>query len=106
MMSKNDKEERRRSRRVATSIYGRLVYPGVDTECFIKQMSATGALIATTPMPALHVPVALDVPGIGFASGTSVRYSGGLLCIRLHPTMSHEQFMADRLNDPTRRVLH
>lgn len=105
-MDETGKAERRRNHRVATSIYGRLVYPGVDTECFIKQMSATGALIEATPMPALHVPVALDVPGIGFALGTSVRYSGGLLCVRLHPTMSHEQFMADRLNDPGRRIHH
>ncbi len=105
-MDKRFDNERRRNRRVATSIYGRLVYPGVDTECFIKQMSATGVLVEATPLPALHVPVALSVPGIGFAHGTSIRYSGGLLCIRLHPTMSHEQFMADRLADPTRRVQH
>jgi|GEM_PF-2789631 len=103
-MSEQAKTERRRRTRVATAISGRVVFAGVDVECFVKQMSATGALIEADPLPSLNQPVALDVPGIGFARGTSVRYSGDSVCIRLHPDMCHEQFMSDRLDNPKRRV--
>jgi hypothetical protein len=103
-MNEQVKIDRRRRVRVATAISGRLVYAGVDVECFIKQMSATSALVEVTPLPALDQPIALDVPGIGFSRGTSVRYMGESVCIHLHPDMPHEQFMSDRLDDPKRRV--
>lgn len=103
-MSEPVKIERRRRARVATAISGRVVFAGVDVECFIKQMSATSALIDSTPLPALNQPIALDVPGIGFARGTSIRYAGDSVCIRLEPDMCHEQFMSDRLDNPKRRV--
>ncbi len=93
------KNERRRRRRIATAISGRIVYPGVDAECWINQMSATSALVDVLPLPALNVPVALDVPGIGFARGITVRHSNDHVCIRLDPSLKQEQLMEDRLQD-------
>lgn len=96
--------ERRRRPRVATDIAGRIVFSGVDVECHIRQMSATGALVEAQPLPALHVPLALDVPGIGFAQGEAVRYVGDYVCIRLAPSLRLEQLMSDRLLEEGRRT--
>lgn len=62
-------------------------------------MSATSALIEVVPLPALNTPVALDVPGIGFSRGTTVRHTGRYVCIRLDPSLRKEQAMNDRLAD-------
>lgn len=96
--------DRRRRKRVATEISGRIVYPGVDAECIIRQMSATGALVEVEPLPLLDVPCALDVPGIGVAQGWAIRYVRNLVCIRLDPSLWREQSMSDRLEDPARRI--
>ncbi|MEQ9518777.1 MAG: hypothetical protein RLN89_04980 [Parvibaculum sp.] len=96
--------DRRRRPRVATNIYGRIVYAGVDVECHIRQMSASGALVEVLPLPALCVPLALDVPGIGFARGEAVRYVGDYVCIRLAPSLRLEQIMSDRLAEEHRRT--
>tara|TARA_R110002096_G_scaffold192255_5_gene373830 strand:- start:1023 stop:1355 length:333 start_codon:yes stop_codon:yes gene_type:complete len=93
------KIDRRRRRRVAAGISGRIVYPGVDAECWINQISATSALVEVVPLPALETPVALDVPGIGFSRGITVRHTGRYVCIRLDPSLRKEQEMDDRLCD-------
>ncbi len=94
--------ERRRRPRVATDIAGRIVFSGVGAECHIRQMSATGALVEALPLPALKVPLALDIPGIGFARGEAVRYVGVYVCIRLAPSLRLEQIMSDRLQETHR----
>jgi hypothetical protein len=91
------KPDRRRRRRIATAISGRIVFPGVDAECWVNQMSATSALVEVLPLPALNTPVALDVPGIGFSRGVTVRHTGSHVCIRLDPSLRQEQTMDDRL---------
>ena len=93
------KPDRRRRKRIATAISGRIVYPGVDAECWVNQMSATSALVEVLPLPALNTPVALDVPGIGFSRGVTVRHTGSHVCIRLEPSLRKEQAMEDRLTD-------
>ncbi|WOF74423.1 hypothetical protein QMT40_002075 [Parvibaculaceae bacterium PLY_AMNH_Bact1] len=93
------KIERRRRPRVATAISGRIVYPGVDAECWINQMSATSALVEVVPLPAVNTPVAVDVPGIGFSRGITARHTGRYVCIRLEPSLRKEQAMDDRLSD-------
>lgn len=104
-VDKQVKIERRRRRRVATAISGRIVFPGVDAECWINQMSATSALVEVIPLPALNTPVALDVPGIGFSRGVTVRHTGRHVCIRLEPSLRKEQAMDDRLSDlPSKRA--
>ncbi len=65
-------------------------------------MSATSALVEVLPLPALNTPVALDVPGIGFSRGTTVRHTGRHVCIRLEPSLRKEQMMEDRLIDLAR----
>ncbi len=62
-------------------------------------MSATSALVEVVPLPALNTPVALDVPGIGFSRGVTVRHTGRQVCIRLDPSLRMEQTMDDRLDD-------
>ncbi len=62
-------------------------------------MSATSALVEVVPLPALQTPVALDVPGIGFSRGITVRHTGRHVCIRLGPSLRKEQAMDDRLSD-------
>ncbi len=93
------KPDRRRRKRIATAISGRIVYPGVDAECWVNQMSATSALVEVLPLPALDTPVALDVPGIGFSRGITVRHTGSHVCIRLTPSLRKEQAMDDRLSE-------
>ncbi|AWZ01094.1 hypothetical protein RHODOSMS8_01558 [Rhodobiaceae bacterium] len=98
-MTTKVKIDRRRRRRIATAISGRIVYPGIDAECWINQMSATSALVEVVPLPALETPVALDVPGIGFSRGITVRHTGQHVCVRLDPSLRKEQAMDDRLSD-------
>ncbi len=66
--------ERRRFRRIATRIEGRIVFAGVDAECLVHEMSATGAIVEVMPLPAIGTEVALDVPGVGFSRGTAKRH--------------------------------
>ncbi len=62
-------------------------------------MSATSALVEVIPLPALNTPVALDVPGVGFSRGVTIRHTGRHVCIRLEPSLEREQIMDDRLSD-------
>jgi hypothetical protein len=88
--------ERRRFRRIATRIEGRIVYAGVDAECLVHEMSATGAIVEVTPLPAIGTDVALDVPGVGFARGTAMRHEPhGRVSIDLETSPARR----DRLND-------
>jgi hypothetical protein len=87
--------ERRRFRRIATRIEGRIVFAGVDAECLIHEMSATGALIEVSPLPALGTEIALDVPGVGFARGRAMRHEGELVSLDLDTSRERH----DRLND-------
>lgn len=90
--------ERRRFRRIATRIEGRIVYAGVDAECLIHEMSATGAIVEVTPLPALGTEVALDVPGVGFARGRTTRHpAAGLVSIDLAVPPARHDRLTDRL---------
>lgn len=87
--------ERRRFRRIAMCSEGRIVFAGVDTECLIHEMSATGAIVEASPLPAIGADVALDVPGVGFARGRAMRHDGATVSIDLQTTPERR----DRLND-------
>lgn len=89
---------RRGFQRIGLRVEGRLVFAGVDTECLVHEMSAAGAIIETLSPPALNIDVALDVPGIGFARGHSVRYlEDNLVCLALNTTQAMQARFADRL---------
>ena len=87
--------ERRRFRRIATRIEGRIVFAGIDTECLIHEMSATGAIVESSPLPAIGADVALEVPGVGFARGRAMRHAGAIVSIDLETPPGRR----DRLND-------
>ena len=90
--------ERRRFRRIATRIEGRIVYAGVDAECLIHEMSATGALVEVTPLPAIGAEVALDVPSVGFARGRAMRHdAANRVSIDLETPPSRHDRLTDRL---------
>ncbi|MBA4211382.1 MAG: hypothetical protein C0454_17805 [Parvibaculum sp.] len=89
--------ERRRARRIAARIEGRIVFAGVDAECLIHEMSATGALVEVTPLPALGADVALEVPGVGFARGRAMRHDGVTVSIDLDTPPARRDRMNDRL---------
>ncbi|MDO8289054.1 MAG: PilZ domain-containing protein [Parvibaculum sp.] len=95
--SQNDASNRRVFRRIATRIEGRIVFAGVDTDCIIHEMSATGALVECQPLPAAHEPVALDVPHVGFALGRVLRHEDELACIELTTTPAKRNKLADKL---------
>lgn len=104
-------EERRRFRRIATRIEGRIVFAGVDAECLIHEMSATGAVVEVSPLPALGAEVALDVPGVGFARGLATRHpAADLVSIDLAVPPARHDRLTDRLilaafrNPPLRNV--
>lgn len=91
-------EERRRFRRIATRIEGRIVFAGVDAECLIHEMSATGAMVEVSPLPALGAEVALDVPGVGFARGRATRHpADDLVSIDLDVPPARHDRLTDRL---------
>lgn len=87
--------ERRRFRRIAARIEGRIVFAGVDAECLIHEMSATGAIVEASPLPAIGAEVALEVPGVGFARGRAMRHDGLTVSIDLETPPARR----DRLND-------
>jgi hypothetical protein len=89
--------ERRIFRRIATRIEGRVVFAGVDTDCIVHEMSATGALVECLPLPAHDAKVALDVPGVGFALGRVMRLDGHLACVALDAAPEKRDRLADRL---------
>lgn len=88
--------ERRRFRRIATRIEGRIVFAGVDAECLVHEMSATGAIVEVMPRPAIGTEVALDVPGVGFSRGVAKRHEGP---DRVSIDLETSPARRDRLND-------
>lgn len=94
---KSKTADRRRHKRIGTVIYGRIVYPGVDAECIIHEMSATGAIVEVVPLPKLDTEIALDVPGVGFARGRTVRYLGDRVGVELHTDTLKQHQMVDKL---------
>jgi len=94
---KSDDAERRLFRRIGTHIEGRIVFAGVDVDCIVHEMSATGALIECLPLPALGAAVAIDVPHVGFARGTVIRHDDDLACIELATASGKRLKLADRL---------
>lgn len=97
LSSQADAADRRVFRRIATRIEGRIVFAGVDTDCIIHEMSATGALVECQPMPAAGARIALDVPSVGFASGLVMRHDGPLTCIELTTAPEKRSKLADKL---------
>lgn len=93
----DETRERRLFRRIGTRIEGRIVFAGVDVECIVHDMSATGALVECLPLPALGVEVALDVPEVGFARGLAVRHDGDLVCVELATSPVKRHRLADKL---------
>lgn len=93
----DDATDRRMFRRIATRIEGRIVFAGVDTDCIIHEMSATGAVVECQPIPAAHAFVALDVPNVGFARGQVTRHMDNLTCIALDSAPERRNRMADKL---------
>lgn len=90
--------ERRLFRRIDARLEGRLVFAGVDTECLVHDMSATGAVVEVSPLPALGAELALEVPGVGFARGRALRYPDeGLVGIELDVPEARRDRIADRL---------
>ncbi|HEX7776065.1 MAG TPA: PilZ domain-containing protein [Parvibaculum sp.] len=89
--------ERRRFRRIGTRIEGRIVFAGVDVDCIVHEMSATGALVECLPLPALGTELALDVPDVGCARGIALRYDGELVSIELATPPERRDRLADRL---------
>ena len=65
--------DRRLHRRIAARLEGRIVFAGIDSECLIHEMSASGAIVEVSPLHALGARLALDVPGVGFAQGFAAR---------------------------------
>lgn len=92
-----DAADRRLFRRIGTHIEGRIVFAGVDVECIVHDMSATGALIECLPLPALGAAVAIDVPEVGFARGTVIRHDGDLACVELAMGSGKRLRLTDRL---------
>lgn len=95
--TKSVKKDRRRHKRIDTAIDGRIVYSGVDAECIIHEMSATGALVEVIPLPVLGTEIALDVPGIGFARGRTVRYLHDKIGLELHTHTGKQHKFTDKL---------
>ena len=89
--------DRRLFRRIGTRIEGRIVFAGVDTECIVHEMSATGAIVECLPLPVLGADLALDVPEVGFARGVAVRHDGELVCIELATAPAKRLRLADKL---------
>ncbi len=89
--------ERRRFRRIGTRIEGRIVFAGVDVECIVHEMSATGALVECLPLPALGADVALDVPEVGCARGVALRHDGDIVVIELATPPGRRDRLTDKL---------
>lgn len=89
--------DRRTFRRIATRIEGRIVFAGIDTDCIIHEMSASGAIVECQPMPAEYAAVALDVPDVGFALGHVIRHEDHLVCISLTTAPERRERMTDKL---------
>lgn len=90
--------DRRRFRRIATRIEARIVFAGVDAECLVHEMSATGAIVEVLPLPALGAEIALDVPGVGCARGVAMHYpADGLVAIDLAVPPARHDRLTDRL---------
>jgi hypothetical protein len=89
--------ERRRFRRIGTRIDGRIVFAGVDVDCIVHEMSATGALVECLPLPALGAEIALDVPDVGCARGVAIRHDGDLVSIELATPPERRDRLTDRL---------
>lgn len=91
-------QERRQFRRIATRIEGRIVFAGVDAECLVHEMSASGAIVEVLPLPALGADVALDVPEVGFARGIARRYPADhLVSIELATPPARRDRLTDKL---------
>jgi hypothetical protein len=91
-------QERRQFRRIATRIEGRIVFAGVDAECLVHEMSASGAIVEVMPLPALGAEVALDVPEVGFARGIARRYPADhLVSIELATPPARRDRLTDKL---------
>ena len=89
---------RRLHRRIATRLEGRIVFAGVDSECLIHEMSASGAIVEVTPLPALGARIALDVPGVGFAQGFTPRHTAdGHAVVALDMPPEKRDRVVDRL---------
>ena len=95
--SLNDASDRRSFRRISTRIEGRIVFAGVDTDCIIHEMSATGALVECQPLPAADARIALDVPHVGFALGRVIRHEDNVACIELTTAPEKRNKLADKL---------
>lgn len=89
--------DRRIFRRIATRIEGRIVFAGVDVDCIVHEMSATGAIIECRPLPAAGASIALDVPEVGFALGHVIRHEENLVCVELTTAPARRNKLADKL---------
>lgn len=90
--------ERRRFRRIGTRIEGRIVFSGVDAECLIHEMSPAGAIVEVSPRPEAGASLALDVPGVGFTHGRTLRHQEpALTCIEFSNDAEQVNRFADRL---------
>jgi hypothetical protein len=93
----DDARDRRGFRRIGTRIEGRIVFAGIDTDCIVHEMSATGALVECLPLPALGAELALDVPEVGCALGRALRHEDNLVCIELTTVPEKRLRLADKL---------
>ncbi|MDO8420845.1 MAG: PilZ domain-containing protein [Parvibaculum sp.] len=95
--SPNDAPDRRSFRRISARIEGRIVFAGVDVDCIVHEMSATGAVIECRPLPASGASIALDVPEVGFALGHVIRHEDNLVCVELTTAPARRNKLADKL---------
>lgn len=95
--SPKEASDRRRFRRIGTRIEGRIVFAGVDVDCIVHEMSATGALIECQPLPAIGADIALDVPDVGFARGVALRHDGDLVSVELATLPRRHDRLSDKL---------
>lgn len=89
--------DRRGFRRIGTRMEARIVFAGVDVDCIVHEMSATGALVECLPLPAIGAGLALDVPDVGCALGRAVRHEDNLVCIELTTAPEKRNRFADKL---------
>lgn len=81
MLPQRKNDERRASQRYAVNLPTHLSVQGVDAECRLIDISATGALLKTNRAAVVGDKISVDLPGLGPTIGTVVRISESHLAV-------------------------
>jgi len=81
MLPQRKGSERRLSPRYAVNLPTHLAIQGVDAECRLIDISASGALLKTNRPAMVGDKVSVDLPGLGPTIGTVVRISASHMAI-------------------------